>query len=732
MTHRFLAERGLAIKLSELYETLQDCLDDNFVTWVKSIILKPGLRIAEGDEFLVRQEGDTLRIKVGAIVFPDYDIFVPDSSASDMILPLSGVPGINEPGNEYAIYIVGAASLSHPYRRSGTSGTFYTVRQNAVKAVIRKSPTGGLPVNHYLLAKVTVGEGGGLTIEDQRMSSVLTLVSKYAREDWLEAHELNGVRNVSAQLVFLEDFRHSSVQGHSFNDQSLPINRRRGPALEITWDAPTAQQLDAINGVMYYKVVATPVYGDETIPDAAIEQIVIVDRISSLQYKLPANRTGCLVPCELGVKYEIMVYKVSDVLDMKISSSGDPIYVLAGTNPHMAPLEDVTLQIGYALASTQFVKISSNVTPAPNTTIQVFAYEYSIAVPYYMGDVKWQIYEGPVRDILYRVPKGVAGGMSGVAVLYRVKGKNSQTVVETFKTFRYATLLSRSEKIIEVSVPDSKTGWPGRDLPSSALSGKNVKANGSSATISTGAGHNRASGDYIYITNSTISALSDGAYKVIGTSRAGTDVTIDVGGTGASGTGTLDVPGNAKIKSGTSNPVILEIPTSSPLAGKFSAGNKLVVGNSSNSAHLPNGTYDIVAVSTTTSPALIHLDRTSSTTTGGYCDVVAPEEIEICSFALDADMALVRARVVGYQGQVLHADAFEHGSVARYTIYNAAGSLAIDVPRSGGAYKEFNEPVVFEAGSPIRVKLKRGDDNLPQNDIDASRYRLFLYFKRAI
>jgi hypothetical protein len=79
----------------------------------------------------------------------------------------------------------------------------------------------------------------------------------------------------------------------------------------------------------------------------------------------------------------------------------------------------------------------------------------------------------------------------------------------------------------------------------------------------------------------------------------------------------------------------------------------------------------------------------------------------------------------------LHADDTEHGNIATYIISTtAAGDQEINVPRSGGVYKEFQATDPIPAGATITLKLKRGSDNLI--GIDASRYHVFMYFKRAI
>lgn len=78
--HRYLAESGLQVALEELYADLQDVLDHNLEDYLKAIIQTPGLRIADGDEFLVWAENGQFVIRLGSVVFDDYTLFVPPIS----------------------------------------------------------------------------------------------------------------------------------------------------------------------------------------------------------------------------------------------------------------------------------------------------------------------------------------------------------------------------------------------------------------------------------------------------------------------------------------------------------------------------------------------------------------------------------------------------------------------------------------------------------------------------
>ena len=123
---------------------------------------------------------------------------------------------------------------------------------------------------------------------------------------------------------------------------------------------------------------------------------------------------------------------------------------------------------------------------------------------------------------------------------------------------------------------------------------------------------------------------------------------------------------------------------------------------------------------------------TTRITTVEHCNVTAPEEIDLLTFVLGNDSILSRIKISGFQGQILHSDDSEHGNIARYTVSSSSGDQHIDVPRSGGGYKEFEEDAQdpIPAGATITLKLTRGDDNIV--GINASGYHVYLYFKKAL
>lgn len=720
---RVLTERGLMIKLSELYDLIQDKMDDNFIDLIKSLILEPGLRIAEGDEFLVHQVGSDLKVKAGGVVFPNYDIFVPSDSMADMSLDLSDIDGVNDSGSIFYIYITLTTDLTHPQRQSGTMDVFYTVQQNVVKVILAAETTAP-PSNSYLLAKATVRGDGSISLEDRRMESVLKLVSKYALEGWEADTVPTQVTGVEGRILYLEDFRHAGTEGYAFNNQSLSINRRIGPALEVSWDAPSEEELDAINGVVYYKVVATPDNSlGSSVPQANIEQIVTIDRIGITKSAKPAKRIGCLMPCDLGSYYSVVVYRISDILDMDISAASDAITVMAGISFTEEGTLDVNIE--YTLNSTDFIKISTNTTPTPNTVVRVFACEYETTAPSEIEDIRYLVYEGVAQDIIYRVKDKT---YTGVSILVQVRGKYSNLIQSVKEEMEFEAMGSEAEFLVYFHVPESADGWPGRDLPVDEATGETAtKQDATTVKIAISPGnqpHARQAGDWIYIDNSSdVVMLPDGEYEI---DAVADDLITITGVFGAGAACTCDIAGNAKVLP-TGAITKLVIPASSHLQGVFSVGNVLLVGNSTDVPDLSDGEYDVVDLDTNE----IHIDNPAPGGTS-YCDAVALEEIDLLTFTRENDVILSRIKISGFQGQRLHTDDSEHGNIARYIVSSSSGDQHIDVPRSGGGYKEFEEDAQdpIPAGATITLKLTRGGDNLV--GINASGYHVFLYFKKAL
>ena len=732
MSKRVITERGLMIKLSDLYELIQDNMDDDFIGFVKSMILEPGLRISEGDEFLVHRVGNTLQVKVGAIVFPNYDIFVPSDSSTDMSINLDDVTNINEPGTIFKVCVILATDLSHPQKQAGTSEAFYTVQQNAVKVVLL-SETGAQPTNSYLLGTATIRTDGSLDLKDKRLESILKLLPNYSDSTWETEDVPITPEEVEANFITLEDYRHSGTQGYAFDKKSLPINRRIGPALEVTWDAPTGDDLDVINGVMYYKVIAIPVNAVGTsIPAGVIEQIVIIDRVDASASKMPDKKIGCLIPCDLGCYYQVEVYRISNILDFEISDASTAVMVYTGNVSIKTTSTNISLDIEYTLNSTDFIRIASNTAPSRNTVIRVFAYEYSTTRPTDIEDLNYLIYEGMAQDVLYRVKDKTN---TGVEILYQVKGKYSNYTDSLQSYMEFSDEASVMESLVYFKVPESLDGWPGRELPFVSVVGASVYTviyPGLLFALITIAAidqpHNRLVGDWIYITNSSNPPnIPNGAYEILSISED--EILIDLSGAVGppSGAGTCNIAGNAIIQNLT-NPAKLTIPASSHLKGLFSNGNDALIGNTSIAGTLPNGTYEVLSVDTANE---IHLDDNTGPAGVGYCEVVAPETITLHEFTLEEDAYLSRIQISGYQGQVLHSDDSEHGNIARYIVNSSAGGdQTIDVPRSGGGYKEFDPVGPILAGDTITLKLTRGSDNLV--GIDASGYHVFLYLKKAL
>ena len=734
---KVIPECGLMIKLSELYELIQGNMDDNFTGFVKSVILEPGLRIAEGDEFLVHQVGENLMIKMGGVVFPNWDIFLPSESATDLIIDVSGIEGINEPGTVFSVWLVLEEAASHPQRKMDTYQLFRTVQQNVVKAYLypeNYAPPAGMV--SYLLTMVTVQEDGVLEFTDKRFDSILKLVSRYAHEDWEAADIASVVEKVEANFLLLEDYRQASVGGYPINKQSLAINRRLGPVLEVFWPAPLQSELDAVGGIVYYKVIAVPDVSPATltlIEWGSLSQIVMVDRIGIEE--LNSERIGCIMNCELGVNYSITVHRISNILDMQISAASDPVIVKAGApETSSTACQSISSGISYAFMTSDFIKINYDIAPSPDTIARIFIREYS-GTPYTgeeLNDLKYLAYEGAIQEVIYRVQDKTN---TGISVLYQIMGKLSNFIsCLLYDDFEFSTQTPDDEMVMVFRIPEIANGWP-IEPPSAQAAGINYEVAYGAASFNISGfspamlPHNRIVGDWVYVDFLTGPSAALDAWCEI---TAVTDNMITFSalvGMNSGDVGTCTIFGNISILNAT-NPVVLQYPASSPLEDVFVVGDTLVVDNTTNAAALPNGTYDITALNASANRISVDYNGVAGV---GYCDITPPSPQTLHEFTLGKDVALSRIKVSNYEGQALNDEAAMSGWAAKYIVdFGAIPTVAgeLNVPRSGSGYIVLEDNDAIPAGDTISIKLERGADTL--KGINASDYLIFLYFKRTV
>ena len=147
--------------------------------------------------------------------------------------------------------------------------------------------------------------------------------------------------------------------------------------------------------------------------------------------------------------------------------------------------------------------------------------------------------------------------------------------------------------------------------------------------------------------------------------------------------------------------------------------------NTSNAGTLPNGTYDVLSVDTANE---IHLDDNTGPAGTGYCDVTAPEEIDLYTFSMEHDSVLSRVVVSCYDGQQMYTGSGRSGPVAVFTVSTSVGDNEMYCMNAGGN-KSFDLDDVIPGGSTITLKLRRANKERP---INASKYRVFIYFRRAL
>ena len=722
---KVLTEQGLSIKLSELYDLVQDCADGNFISLVKSVVYEPGLRIAEGDEFLVTQNGTSIDIKLGGIVFQNYDVFLPTPEETSLSIPLASVSQLNVSGSKYKVYIALGEEETHPQRQSGTTEPFYTVQRNTIACYLLPE-TGGLPnTNAYLLAEIEILDESEWLITDHRYESVLKLISHYTNEGWSHETLPTKVTDVEARFFALEDYRHVTINGIPIDRQTLPIDRRIGSAIEVTWPTPNTTELDAVSGIIYYKVEATPMQDGAPWTPGIISQIVPIDRIAAEASLV--ERVGCTLYCDLGMRYEVTVRKVKNILNMAVSDPSDAVSIEAGVASSFLPITPLSVSVEYSLGSTDFVKIIGDAEQSRDTVFRIFVREYS-GTTYTKEDLDnpaFLVYEGGAPESLYRTR---SLDNDGITVLFQVRGRCSELLRETLQSFEFSSMFLESEDIVVFSIPESSTGWPGPTVPNGqALAADIYIPNPVSTAIITPQAahlpHNRQAGDMVSLFHCP--SLPSGFYEITGSVDEW--FVIDHAGAGTPGSDTCDLRGNASATN--MNPVVLTFGNDF-IPSMVAPGAQLEIANSTDAATIPDGTYDVTDVNVGGFQITIDHDGTGGAPC--YCDAYQATEIDLFTLKREEDCVLSKIMVEGYQDQKIHDQEGWGHNAARYTVSSGIIEKTLDVSQSGSGTQTFypDSDDIISAGDTITVSLKRRWDVNPA--INPSGYKVYLYFKKVL
>lgn len=725
---KFIAERGLMISLDDLYEDVQSVLISNLTAYVKSIIYEPGLRIAEGDEFLVQQDGANIIADAGAIVFPNYDLWVPPSTGAQLSADISFLEVDAESNKNLAIYVILETEETHPQRQALDSDLFYTVQRNVVKMIVCEGITVP-PAQSFLLSFATLTPEHKLILEDRRFDSVLKLVSRYDVLEWEPRISVfPPVSDVTVSVIRQADYRQSVCKGQSINTQSLPTDQLGGYHLNVSWVAPSLEEIEALHGVAYYKVVATPITSIEY-DDANISQIVLVSK-GEIEEKTISQRVGCMIPCDLGIQYNVRVYRVSNILNLRVGNATDPVSKTIGPDSTMSS-QIMEVDIAYAFSTRDIISIQCSYDGNSGDTMRVYAREYSGSTHSTEDVSQWKylIHEGPVGEVFYKTMDLSNDGLSVYVVII---GRRHNNVVSETEHFGYDEYKTPWENIYSVVVQEAGGGWAGRAASSATGAGTAVDLDGNgSAIVTVTVGHNRKIGDYIYFLNSTLHGAGAGGFingwhEVKGTED--TSLIFDESNPVGAAAGTCDLMGNSIFTETT--PVGVEHNAGAHFADRFARGHEIIITNSSDGANLPDGSYNVRDINdgywnygASLANSKFTIDKELAWLGGFiYGDITFPTPNTVHSFELKND-AYISMIVTGIRSG---ARVGEDGHPACImTVTDGITDHVLSIPQSGVRKKDFNLDYI-QAGTNIDVKLERTSND---DRFNLSSLIVFIYLQ---
>lgn len=449
--NRILAESGLKIKRSDLYEYLQDAMAFNVEAYLKSIILSPGLRIAESDDFQATVQGSKIVVKLGAAIFDDYRVFVPPSGDQNLEIDMGDVDldastqGIN-------LWLVPEDVDSHLQYKMLSKDMYYTVRQTSVKIVVANDTT-SMP-GCYLLASGTVDIAGVVTLTSKVHLSVLRLIPAYRASSWdLASGILPSVQDVAANLVRMSDYAAGSFHGKAINKLSPPCNRRANYCIDVSWLAPGKAEVKSLGGVAYFQIKATPVVNGVEVDQYSLTAIVPYPAADAGQNAV--IRIGGRIRVDWGVGYNVRVCRVTGDLDHKIGQASDPVAVMPTQILTPPP---ITITLDYAYDVGDIIKITHNKLPDCDYYHNVYSVEYT-------GTDKTDeqvrikrnlIYSGPIKTVYHKLERLE----DKLTVVVDVLDEDHRLIATGIETMEIESRLASWEDIIVIPFPIRSNGWP--------------------------------------------------------------------------------------------------------------------------------------------------------------------------------------------------------------------------------------------------------------------------------
>lgn len=465
---RLLPLTGLIDTFQNLYTDLQDCIETNAKSLLRTIVLEPGLKIIT-DEFECIVLGNLLEIQLGAVVFHDYNLYVPERGINKARLALPDVEEYNE-GDVLYVIVSHHTFTDHPYNVIPVDGVVTeadAVQRNSAEITIQSTYT----INDLIPAELELISGVWV-VHDWRYRYTLKLLKGARRNIPSNFTEVWGdpVSDIVVTTYNLSDLRHTKASVGTdiavLNTQSHIVHRGACSVINVEWDTPSTDEIHFYGGLAYYKVLLTPIRSTNYIPGSppvdeapypaqSIETIVFYDIYDNQE------RMGTSIPVTPHVIYKIIIYRLNDNLEQIATSSSDALYCIAGMTSQTC-YECSLIADFYASITpignpnTIKIHIENVISNQENIILQVFISDYetwpgSGPSSTSLTQKKFLYYEGPVRDVFYCIRDGIDGAFiyprlvcregnividswgSGQVYAYRARNVESENIVTPFE-----------------------------------------------------------------------------------------------------------------------------------------------------------------------------------------------------------------------------------------------------------------------------------------------------------
>jgi len=410
--------------LTGFYEAIQAANIDNAKEYLRSFVLKPGLRL-EGDAWLVTANQGSIAVHLGACVFGNYEVFVaPPNSTVSIALPTVTGPSLQPAPYSIILEQVDETSHAKRVRPMPTSEVQPVLSVDTLQrtGVIIKIVNGIVedPDKQILLATLSFDKGM-VVVEPRQSESCISILSYYS--SW----GLSSLAPINVQAVT------TYMMTSGADPDALPRESfaQKQTFVTVKWRKPVSIGLWEVRGPLYYKARLTPLSeGNEEHPEASLEACVPYDKHDEGQYITVS------IPCCSGVYYKAEVFQSASPTNMLISEPGAVKYIFAGESvvPAEVNLSMEVFSPGDPLNWHHNYFYIRPYADLPIRRVQIFVAEHDGFSPTdsSMQGIARLYYDGPPKGLYYR-PDG-----SKEYVTFMVRTiSDSGIILRAFKTDRY-------------------------------------------------------------------------------------------------------------------------------------------------------------------------------------------------------------------------------------------------------------------------------------------------------